>query len=374
MGDETIPEERKSLDRSKMRRGFILAVAISAATLIIISLATLDRDTFTAISDLSPGFLLLAAVLSLGRWLWMFLRMRLLIGATDKKVADRDILKTVYAGYFTGIITPWRAGGVTGEMVFLYEYGLEAGEAVAVVSFGACISSFLLMLFFPFAIWIASSYIELSLSIKGILFSALAIGILYLALVLWAILRPHTAVGNTLLKHSPAFLGKREWYRRFLERLSTEIETFALSLRRIVKLGKARLSAVVALTMLYWLTGFMAVPVAVVGLGYGSYFWKAVVAQMVIQILMPFIPTPGGSGVGEVGFLFVYNSVLPDVGVAGLLTLIWRFIDFYLGLVVGGAAFILIMRDIARKPPRPSGEESGEGGGAEEEDQADLLV
>jgi uncharacterized protein (TIRG00374 family) len=229
------------------------------------------------------------------------------------------------------------------------------------------------MLFFPFAIWIASSNIELSLSIKGILFSALAIGILYLALVLWAILRPHTAVGNTLLKHSPAFLKKREWYRRFLERLSAEIETFALSLRRIVKLGKARLSAVVALTMLYWLTGFMAVPVAVVGLGYGSYFWKAVVAQMVIQILMPFIPTPGGSGVGEVGFLFVYNSVLPDVGVAGLLTLIWRFIDFYLGLVVGGAAFILIMRDIARKPRRPAGEEDGGEGGAEE-DQADLLV
>jgi uncharacterized protein (TIRG00374 family) len=374
MNDDPVPEGRRSLDHSKMRRGFILAVAISAATLIIISLATLDRDTFTAISDLSPGFLFLAAALSLGRWLWMFLRMRLLIGATGKKVADRNILKTVYAGYFTGIITPLRAGGVTGEMIFLYEYGLEAGEAVAVVSFGACISTFLLMLFFPFAIWIASSYIDLSLSIKGFLFSALAIGILYLALVLWAILRPQTAVGNTLLAHSPAFLSKRDWYRRFLERLSVEIETFALSLRRIVRLGKARLSAVVVLTVLYWLTGFVAIPVALVGLGYGSYFWKAVVAQMVVQMLMPFIPTPGGSGVGEVGFLFVYKSVLPDVGVAGLLTLIWRFIDFYLGLLVGGAAFILIMRDISRSPRRPAEEDRGGNGQEDTEEAADLLV
>jgi hypothetical protein len=169
-------------------------------------------------------------------------------------------------------------------------------------------------------------------------------------------------------------MSKRDWYRRFLERLSAEIETFALSLRRIVRLGKARLSAVVVLTVLYWLTGFLAIPVALVGLGYGSFFWKALVAQMVVQILMPFIPTPGGSGVGEVGFLFVYNSVLPDVGVAGLLTLLWRFIDFYLGLLVGGAAFILIMRDLGRSPRQPAEANSEGEGGDETEGATDLLI
>jgi uncharacterized protein (TIRG00374 family) len=350
MSADRIPEEGKSLNKAKLRRGLIMAIALSAATLVIISLATLDRETFNVLSDLSPGFLLLAVALSLGRWLWMVARMRLLVGSTGRKIQLRKIFKTVYAGYFTGIITPWRVGGVTGEMVFLYEYGLEAGEAVAVVSFGACISTFLLMLFFPFAIWIASSYIELSLSIKSVLFSALAVGLLYLGLVLWAILRPHTAVGKTLLNHSPAFLRRRDWYRSFLERLSSEIQNFALSLRRILELGKVTLSAVVLLTLAYWISGFLAVPVALVGLGYGSYFWKAVVAQLVVQILLPFVPTPGASGVAEIGFLYVYKSVLPEVGLAGLLTLIWRFIDFYLGLLVGGAAFILIMRDLGKSP------------------------
>jgi len=353
-------EERGSLDRSRLRRGLVLAVAISAATLIVISLATLDRETFSAISDLSPGFLILAAALSLGRWLWSVVRMRLLIAATGKSISWRNILKTVYAGYFTGLITPLRAGGVTGEMFFLYEYGLGAGEAVAVVSFGACISTALLMLLFPFAIWIARSYIDLSLSIQGVLFSALAVGLLYLVLVLWAILRPHATVGKTLLDHSPAFLRKRDWYRRFLARLSAEIQSFAASLRQLVRIGKARLAAVVLLTLLYWFTGFLAIPMAVIGLGYGSYFWQAVVAQLVVHILMPFVPTPGGSGIGEVGFLYVYKSVLPDVGVAGLLTLIWRFVDFYLGLLVGGTAFILVMRDIGRSPRREESETAGE--------------
>jgi len=374
MGDDMIPEEQRSLDKARLRRGLILAVALSAATLIVISLATLDRDTFSALSDLSPGFLILAAALSLGRWLWSVIRMRLLIASVGRKVSPANILKTVYAGYFTGLITPWRVGGVTGEMVFLYGYGLEMGESVAVVSFGACISTALLMLFFPFVIWISSRYIDLSVSIQGVLFSALAVGLLYLSLVIWAILRPHTMVGKTLLNHSPAFLRRREWYRRFLERLSTEIQTFAASLRRIVRLGKARLTAVVGLTLLYWFTGFLAIPVAVVGLGYGSYFWKAVVAQLVVQILMPFIPTPGASGVGEVGFLFVYKSIVPDVGVAALLTLIWRFIDFYLGLLVGGAAFVLIMRDFNRSPRQAAEEGSGQEGAGDEERAPELLV
>jgi glycosyltransferase 2 family protein len=360
MSEEEPFEGQGSIDRSRLRRGLVLAVALSAATLIVISLATLDRETFSALSDLSPGFLVLAAALSLGRWLWSAVRMRLLIGATGKSIPWRNILKTVYAGYFAGLITPLRVGGVTGEMFFLYAYGLGAGEAVAVVSFGACISTALLMLLFPFAIWVARSYIDLSLSIQGVLFSALAVGLLYLALVLWAILRPHATVGKTLLDHSPAFLRKRDWYRRFLMRLSAEIQSFAASLRQLARIGKARLATVVLLTLLYWVTGFLAIPVAVIGLGYGSYFWQAVVAQLVVHILMPFVPTPGGSGIGEVGFLYVYKSILPDVGVAALLTLIWRFIDFYLGLLVGGAAFILVMRDISRSSRR---ETAGTAGG-----------
>jgi uncharacterized protein (TIRG00374 family) len=361
MSDDMEMKSRRVLDRSRLRRGLIIAITLSAATLIIISLLTLDRDTFTALSDLSPFFLLLAVVLSLGRWLWSALRMRILVDSTDKHVPFRNIVKTVYGGYFTGLITPWRAGGVTGEAVYLYIYGLEAGEAVAVVSFGACISTFLLILFFPLAIWLASRNIDFSVTLQGFVFSALGFGLIFLAVVLLAILKPDAAVGKTLMRYSPSFLRKREWYRRFLDRLNTEIHTFGLALRQIVGLGGVKLTIVLMLTLLYWISGFMAVPVALIGLGYGSLFWKAVIAQLVIQILLPFVPTPGGSGIGEVGFLFVYNSILPEVGVATLLTLIWRFIDFYLGLLVGGAAFILIMRDLARSPRRKPDDEDQEG-------------
>ena len=115
---------------------------------------------------------------------------------------------------------------------------------------------------------------------------------------------------------------------------------------------------VVLFSVLFWLFGFLAVPMALVGLGYSSYFWKAILAQMIVHVLLPFIPTPGGSGVGEVGFLYVYSSILPGNGIAGLLTLIWKFLDFYLGLLVGGISFMIVMRDLTRHPRHERLEES----------------
>lgn len=362
MGEDRPAEKGLSINRTKVRRGLVVAVSLSTATLVVISLATMGSEIPSALSRLSAFYLVLAVALSLGRWLWSALRMRILARAVGGEVPFYHLLKTVYGGYFTGMVTPWRAGGVTGEAFFLYHYGLGAGEAAAVVSFGACVSTILLMLAFPLAIWLSQRYFRFSFTVQGFLFSALALGLLFLALVVFSLVRPRAAVDRVLLRLSPSFLRRREGYRRFLARLGEEIRSFSSSLRSMAFLGKARLAAVVGLTLLFWLTGFLAIPFALVGLGYAEYFWKSMVAQLVVQILMPFIPIPGGSGLGEVGFLYVYSCILLDAGLAGVLTLIWRFIDFYLGILVGGAAFLLILRDVDRHPrmTRRSGAAGGE--------------
>jgi uncharacterized protein (TIRG00374 family) len=366
MGEEMEMEGRQRFQGSRLRRGIILAVSLSAGSLIVISLLTINRDTFRAISHVSPLFFVLAVFLSLGKWLWSAVRTRVLLTSTSKKIRFLDLVKITYASYFTGIITPLRAGGVTGEAFFLYEYGLEAGESVAVVGFSAVISTILLLLTFPAAIALGGKYINLSFSIRGVLFTALAFGLAFLIVVSIALLRPQLAIDAKLLEHSPSFLSRRQWYVRSLQRLGREAQGFAKSIRDILRLGPPRLFAVVLYTTFYWIFGFFAVPLALVGLGYSSFFWKAVLAQMVIQVLLPFIPTPGASVFGEVGFLYVYSSILPSTGIAGLLTLVWRFLDFYLGLLVGGTCFMIIMRDINKRPHTRELEQPGRGEGPPE--------
>ncbi|MFW6113930.1 MAG: hypothetical protein ACOC78_03295, partial [Actinomycetota bacterium] len=86
MGDKMEVKAHRGEDRSRLKRGLILGITLSAAALVIISLLTLDRETFEALSNLSPFYLILAAGLSLGRWIWSGIRMKLLVASTGKAI------------------------------------------------------------------------------------------------------------------------------------------------------------------------------------------------------------------------------------------------------------------------------------------------
>ena len=49
-------------------------------------------------------------------------------------------------------------------------------------------------------------------------------------------------------------------------------------------------------------------------------------------------PTPGGSGVGELGGAAIFNGVIPP-SVIGLFVILWRFFSQYLGATIGGFLF-----------------------------------
>lgn len=59
-------------------------------------------------------------------------------------------------------------------------------------------------------------------------------------------------------------------------------------------------------------------------------------------------PTPGGSGVGELGALPIFNLYLPE-DLLGPFVIIWRFLSQYLSALLGGLFFLLLlMKDIKK--------------------------
>ena len=129
--------------------------------------------------------------------------------------------------------------------------------------------------------------------------------------------------------------------------MAEETSRFAAFLREIVRLGWKQVLLAAFCSLMFWASSMLVMPMVLVALGYHGYFWQAAVASLVVYLLMPFVPVPGGSGVGELGFYSIFSSFLTS-DLAGLLTLIWRFFDFYLGLLVGGSAFLLVLRDMRR--------------------------
>lgn len=74
-----------------------------------------------------------------------------------------------------------------------------------------------------------------------------------------------------------------------------------------------------------------------------------VMEQQLVLLYAIFIsPTPGGSGVGEVGALHVFEPFL-EVGLLGGFSLLWRFITQYLSAIVGGFLLaVMLLKDAKR--------------------------
>lgn len=58
-----------------------------------------------------------------------------------------------------------------------------------------------------------------------------------------------------------------------------------------------------------------------------------------INLVLYFTPTPGGTGVAEGGFLVLFNSLLP-AGVAGVVAVMWRFFCEYIPFTIGAIVTI----------------------------------
>ena len=65
---------------------------------------------------------------------------------------------------------------------------------------------------------------------------------------------------------------------------------------------------------------------------------EAIVASAYVMLIGSFVPLPGGTGGIEYGFIKFFGIfIISDVKLKALM-LLWRFVTFYMGIIVGGIA------------------------------------
>ena len=65
---------------------------------------------------------------------------------------------------------------------------------------------------------------------------------------------------------------------------------------------------------------------------------SAIVSSAYVLLMGSFVPIPGASGGIEYGFIKFFGNFMPVVLLNSLL-LTWRFITYYLGMILGGVLF-----------------------------------
>ncbi|MBQ3864153.1 MAG: flippase-like domain-containing protein, partial [Schwartzia sp.] len=80
---------------------------------------------------------------------------------------------------------------------------------------------------------------------------------------------------------------------------------------------------------------YAIVPCLMLGLGVTDADWYAVMGKMIfLNMLLYFMPTPGGSGIAEGGFVLLFTDIVP-AGTVGIVAVCWRFIAEYIPFLIG---------------------------------------
>mgnify|MGYP000234808490 FL=1 len=84
---------------------------------------------------------------------------------------------------------------------------------------------------------------------------------------------------------------------------------------------------------------YATVPAYFTGLNIDFDLQQVMGRMVLLNLILYFSPTPGGSGVAEAGFLVLFSNILPN-GVEGIMAVLWRFTAEYLPFMLGAVVTI----------------------------------
>lgn len=337
-------ESYQTIDRvalgTRIKKGLRILVLISILTYLVIYLFTHTKDTWAYFHSLRPLYLVYVLLL----WvLYLFfdgLRVRVLASALGGKVDLKTAAEVILTGLFLAAVTPFQIGGFPVQLYILKKRSLSLGKATLVLLFRGLLTTILLAPVFPFIYLFYREYFTSTL-IKGLFFYLALVFPIGLAIFVLFMLFPQQ------MKNRFGFLRLKKissYYDRFFQ----EVYEARSGLRRF--LGQKRLHLLYAFlaTIGSTVCFYMIALAIILGLGIDAPKIDIVIRQLILNVILMFIPTPGASGIAEAGFYALFSPVCPKAIIATY-TLLWRFFTFYLGVIIGGIIVLNLL-----KPPKGS--------------------
>ncbi len=322
-----------------MMSGLRLAVIISLLFSAAIIFFTIDENSLQKVLEsLSFKYIIYLLLIYAGYWLFSGLRLAIMVNTVGGKIGLWDGIKVALSGAFVSNVTPFATGGGPFQIYFLHKKGVNLGKSSTVVVFQFVLRIFFFGLSIPFYYIFFRSAIDSGAIPDTFFYLALILGFVFSFFLLILILVP--SITNGLLKNLFKMKFVRKIFKKshkakkLLVKGKRELEDFRHSLR-VMSRYKSRLFLAFLCTIAYWIFLFSIMPVILMALGLEPNFMKAFVMQTIYFLIIPFMPTPGASGIAEMSIASIFASFMPS-SLIGFVTFAWRLVTFYLVLLVGG--------------------------------------
>jgi len=342
------------LDKKRFLKGLAISLVIGIIVILIIIIVTTNQNTWTSLSYINKKYLFFAFILMVFAAVIDAFRIKMTVEVVNEKITFLEALKVFYVSNFAGGITPFFSGTLPTQ-IYLFNKSLKnkmtLGKATMVATIMPLIKTLVFsilapVIFYGFKKTITDYTILSVILING----AILISLFFLFLFILAVKYPKTMLEIIFkIQHLPCILkfSKKETISSLFDRIILEITEFHKSFSLLKEnLGKLLLSTL--FTIIFWSTLFLVAPLLLWGFNLNFNLSHVLVMQVIFYFILPFMPTPGGSGTAEAGFATLFSFFVP-LHLLGLFVGTWRFIVFYFNLCIGTIVLLVEIKRVKKK-------------------------
>ncbi len=304
--------------------GTVLTILILTASFVYVLKKTISREVFEVILLLDKKYLFFSFLSMLFYHTFDNLRIFILSRAMNLKYSFFYGYVVSFINTFGATITPAHMGG---EMMSLYTLSRKGGrlhKVMSIVVMKTLTGLVFFVLFFPFLGYYF--YIHTQEAIK-LFVIFLTLGLLSLFIY-------------KFLKHF--FDKSKNQDRNLIIRLKYTLRRFVVLSKLFFRDKKIHILLASLNSLLLYMCFLLSGAFLLSAFEPSVSFSEAIFSQIALLYAIFLSPTPGGSGVGEVGGLEVFSSFLPAYAL-GSFVILWRFITQYISAIIGSFLFFFLL-------------------------------
>ncbi len=256
--------------------------------------------------------------------------------SAGKRIRFIDGIKADLSNTFFSSVTPMQTGGGPAQLYILTKAGLRLGEAMAVSFMNFIFSVIFIYCAAGFVIFSGAGEIKAALFLNLFRFAyafvafLLVLGILNMrwpGVAFWFIGIFKKGAHLFFPGHAERIEGL---FSAFIEHLGVWWKNFVFLLRY----KKFYLAGGLGITVILFLNKYTLAYFVIRSLGVDPAYTDVISAMLLLNALLYFSPSPGASGIAEIGAASLVGGLLP-AGYAMAFTFVWRFFSSYLGVSLG---------------------------------------
>ena len=303
---------------------FFFVFAISAAVIYF----TFDIRTLEYLTMFEPKCILMAlGILGVGL-LFDGLRLITLAKVTDESLTLKQVVNVVLSNYFLALVTPGASGGAIAQVMFMKKAGVPVAKATVVVLVRTIMSINFLIMLVPVVLFTDKG---LNTWVPTSVLATVSIAFVSLPILAFFLMRTsYPEKWMDVCTRKLAFKTRQNcfiWYREFKN-------AFVIMGRHPMMVLRAFIESGASLLCIY-----ATVPAYFYGMQLDFNLTQVMGRMVLINLVLYFSPTPGGSGIAEAGFVMLFASLLPN-GLEGIMAVLWRFTAEYLPFLLGAVVTI----------------------------------